>query len=400
MSQKRREQIFALRLWAKTKGKMNMNTNLDVNTSMIFGADLGMGAIKLFGPHGGLQVLSQVSIANTQKVQGMLGLSSKKAPLHIKTSQGSFYIGEGAHDWGRPVENLDYDRLTGAPEMNALFYAALTRYMQEHGPVTNIAAIMVGLPLETMTGDAAQANADAVRKWLKGAHTWEADEVAYTVTIEDAKCTSQPAAAFFDHILDDGGKLIPARKIFASAEVGIISIGFNTIELLVVRDKAPVQRFTAGNTIGVRRLIELINTEKSYSRGELDVLLRNGKLDMCEALPIWSREVFGQIESQWGRMFRRFAGVIVVGGGSILLRDALTAKFTGKAIFPDDLVLSIARGLYKFALTRQPKISITVSPVVTPITTEACEQTPTVQPALLNEQTIAEPLHHRNGVFA
>ena len=283
--------------------------------------------------------------------------------------------------------------------MNALFYAALTRYIQQHGAVENISIIMVGLPLETMTGDAAQSNADAVRKWLKGEHHWIADDVDYAVTIQDAKCTSQPAAAFFDHILDDEGKLVPARKVFASAEVGVISIGFNTLELLVVRDKAPVQRFTVGNTVGVRRLIELINTEKQYSRGELDVLLRNGKLDMREALPIWSREVFGQIESQWGRMFRRFAGVIVVGGGSILLRDALTAKFVGKAIFPDAPVLSIARGLYKFALTRQPKPSGTTNSVVTQAV-EVSEQTPTAQPALLPLEPVAAPLHHRNGIFA
>ena len=68
----------------------NSNENSNANTSMIFGADLGMGAIKLFGPHAGLQVLSQVSVANSQKVQGMLGLSNKKAPLHITTPQGSF----------------------------------------------------------------------------------------------------------------------------------------------------------------------------------------------------------------------------------------------------------------------------------------------------------------------
>jgi hypothetical protein len=259
---------------------------------------------------------------------------------------------------------------------------------------------MVGLPLETMTGDSAQANADSVRKWLKGEHTWEADDVSYTVSIEDAKCTSQPAAAYFDHILDDDGKLILARKIFASAEVGVISIGFNTLELLVVRDKAPVQRFTAGNTVGVRRLIELINTDKNHSRGELDVLLRAGRLDTREALPIWSREVFGQIESQWGRMFRRFAGVIVVGGGSILLRDALMSKFAGRAIFPHAPVLSIARGLYKFALTRQPKPSVVVSAEINPKPAEEADQSPTTQPALLPMEPVTAPLYRRNGIFA
>ena len=182
--------------------------------------------------------------------------------------------------------------------------------------------------------------------------------------------------------------------------MGVISIGFNTIELLVVRDKAPVQRFTAGNTVGVRRLIELINSEKIYSRGELDVLLRNGKLDTRDTLPIWSREIFGQIESQWGRMFRRFAGVIVVGGGSILLRDALMAKFSGKAIFPDDPVISIARGLYKFALTRQPKPIAPINPITALEAVEHPVHQPPAQSGLQPVMEMVDPLPHRNGALA
>ena len=346
---------------------------MTMNSTIVLGLDLGMGAIKLNGPHGGLQVLSQIALGSAQKVQAMLGLSNKRAPLEITTAAGRFYVGDGAHDWGRPIENLDYDRLTGSPEIMAMFFAAMTRYQQTYGRLTAAATVMVGLPLETMMGDEAQTNADAVRKWLRGHHEWTADGEQYALEVDDARCTSQPAAAFFDAILDADGKPIAGRKVFATAEVGVISIGFNTIELLVVRDKAPVQRFTAGSTVGVRRLLELVNKERHYSRGELDVLLRAGKLDVREAMPIWSREVFGQIEAQWGRMFRRFAGVIVVGGGSILLHDVLLAKFNGKAIFPDDPVLSIARGLYKFALVRRGK-------------------TPTTPPVVLAPDASAEPV--------
>jgi hypothetical protein len=35
-----------------------------------------------------------------------------------------------------------------------------------------------------------------------------------------------------------------------------------------------------------------------------------------------------------------------------LLQDQLSAYFAGKAIFPDDPVLSIARGLYKLAVMK------------------------------------------------
>ncbi len=76
----------------------------------LFGADLGMGANKLYGAQGGLQVLSQVALDGVARAGSMLGLSTRRAPLLIKTARGGFYVGEGAHDWGRPIENLDYDR--------------------------------------------------------------------------------------------------------------------------------------------------------------------------------------------------------------------------------------------------------------------------------------------------
>ncbi len=132
-----------------------------------------------------------------------------------------------------------------------------------------------------------------------------------------------------------------------------MSVGFNTLELLVVRDRAPVERFTAGQTVGVRRLLELVNTQNLYSLGELDSALRAGRLDIANALPVWAREVNGEIEKRWGVAFKRFARVIVVGGGSLLLKEHLTRQFNGKAVLPDSPVLSIARGLYTLLLMKR-----------------------------------------------
>ena len=175
--------------------------------------------------------------------------------------------------------------------------------------------MMLGLPLEPLSGDEAPVTVENARRWLKGTHTWEADGRQYTIEVADVKVTSQPVGAFFDYLLDDEGHFVPSRKTAFTQEVGIISIGFNTIELLVVRDKAPVQRFTAGTTSGVRRLLELVNQQRLYSLGELDVLLRAGKLDVRDALPIWEREVTGFIEQRWGTAWRRFAALLLVGGG-------------------------------------------------------------------------------------
>ena len=61
----------------------------------------------------------------------MAGLKTTKRPLHVENVRGSFYVGQGAHNCGRPVESLDFDRLTGSPEMLALFHGAMTQYLQK-----------------------------------------------------------------------------------------------------------------------------------------------------------------------------------------------------------------------------------------------------------------------------
>ncbi len=325
------------------------------------GFDAGMGALKLYGPPGGAQMLSQVAAVTGARVAPMLGLARtrQQPPLLIQADGTRLYVGAGAHDWGRPIENLDYDRLTGAPEMTALFYGALTRYLQAHALSAQGARMqmVVGLPLETLTGaeEEVKRNSDSVKWWMKGLHRWKADDGEYSIEIDEVKVTSQPIGALFDYLLDDAGQFVPERKSVFGKEAGIISVGFNTIELLAVRDRAAVNRFTAGAKLGVRRLLEIVNRERLYSLGELDGLLRAHALDLESALPIWTREVTGAIESQWGNVWRRFAVVLIVGGGAILLKDSLPYRFNGKAVVPDDPVLSIARGLYKLALQQTRK---------------------------------------------
>jgi len=317
------------------------------------GEDLGMGANKLYGAFGGLQFLSQVAINGSQHLSGVIGLRQLIRPLEIKTLRGSFYTGEGAHDYGRPVENLDFDRLTGSPEMMALFYGSLTRYQQQHGAITQPIIMMGGLPLQMMSGDSAKDYASQMRARFKGTHKWLADGKEEEIQIVEVKLIPQPVAALFDYVLDEEGKFIPDLAGLLKSEVGILSVGFNTLELLVVRDRAPVERFTAGQTVGVRRLLDLVNVQNMYSLGELDSSLRAGRLDIANALPVWAREVNGEIEKKWGTAFKRFARVIVVGGGALLLKEHLTRQFEGKAVLPDNPVLSIARGLYKLLLMKR-----------------------------------------------
>ena len=147
---------------------------MDINLIPL-GIDAGNGAFKLFGAPGGLELVSQVATNGTQKIISTLGLRKQKAPLQIINESGSFYVGAGAHDYGRPVENLDVDRFNGTPEMKALLHGSLTRYVQHYGTFSAPLTIAVGLPNEVLTGEQAGHNLESVKRWMRGCHTWTAD---------------------------------------------------------------------------------------------------------------------------------------------------------------------------------------------------------------------------------
>jgi len=273
----------------------------------------------------------------------------------VVNGYGALYVGAGAHDYGRPVENLDVDRFSGTPEMAALLHGSLSHYMASFGLFNAPLTVVTGLPNELLAGEAALENAETVKRWIKGTHTWLADGQEYKAQIAEVKVASQTTGGLFDYLLNDQGHFIPERKKALTGEAGIISVGFGTVELMVVRNRTPVQRFTTGTASGVRRLLELVNQGRLYSLGEMDLLLRGNQLDLGTALPIWEREVGRVISDQWGSQWKRFSVVLAAGGGTLLLRDSLIHRFGAKICIPDDPVLSIARGLYKMALLQQAR---------------------------------------------
>jgi hypothetical protein len=119
---------------------------------LFFGEDLGAGANKLYGDHGGIQ-LQAVVAADTSTSNQLLGFRNRKPPMKVGVGGMNFYVGPGAHDWGRPIENLDYERMTGVPETRAIVYGILSRYMNQFGMIATPINLIVGLPLEVLSRD-------------------------------------------------------------------------------------------------------------------------------------------------------------------------------------------------------------------------------------------------------
>jgi hypothetical protein len=309
------------------------------------GFDPGYGNTKIYGDGGGLALPSHVAIKQNGHLGRMEGMQLRRPPLAVTVDERAFYVGAGAHDWGVPVESLDYTRLSGSPEVRATLYAALSQYQRRQGAVTSPISLIVGLPLGAL-GDEGRSIGAEMKAWLSGSHTWQANETTHHITIDQVLVTSQATAALYDYILDENGRFLPDRAASLHEEVGVVSVGFNTLELMVIRDKRPVARFTGGSKHGVRTLLQAMNGPNAYSLGELDDRLRAGLADGA-ALDLWLSGVSGQIEKQWGDRWRGFAQVILVGGGALLLRSQLSGYFRGKSHLPDEPVLAVARGLYK-----------------------------------------------------
>src|SRR4030067_2839191 len=164
-----------------------------MSEKIYLGFDMGMGAAKLWGKPGGVQVVSQVANNGRGHLSdGIVGLRNRKRPMLVTGEFGSFYVGDGAHEHGRPVENLDFDRLTGAPEMRVLLYAALAQYEDEHGPFDELLSLMVGLPLQMMTGEGAKDYQRGVKGWLIGTHEFNVGGISHSIEIESVPQTSPP----------------------------------------------------------------------------------------------------------------------------------------------------------------------------------------------------------------
>jgi hypothetical protein len=320
--------------------------------SIKFGCDLGQSSLKFVGAAGALQFASMASLYGGATAD--FG-KKRKGPVIVEGDFGKLYVGHGAHSFGSPIENLDFDRLAGTPEMRAVFLGAMASYMRKYGPFNDSLMLVVGLPLQMLMGEG--ANVAKFRKnvsaWLAGDHKWIADGKEYELHVDRVELLPQAMGAPIDFALDMNGKAISEERTKAlQNECATISIGSNTVELLVTKRDEDTKRFNGGKAIGVRQLWQRVDPYQHYTFGEFDQDLRAGTLPdgyqvTDQHLESWSSEIIGFANSKWSQSYHRFHKIFLVGGGAIMLEKILKAKFNGKSVIPENPVMCIANGLYK-----------------------------------------------------
>jgi hypothetical protein len=223
--------------------------------------------------------------------------------------------------------------------------------------------LAVMLPLQLITGERAKKNQEAVGAWIKGRHEWTANGDVYSAEIEKVSLIPQALGALYDYVFDMEINAIEGREKSMQLECAEISIGSNSVELMVTKRNSETEKFIGGKAVGVRKLFKRVDPRGLYSYGELDMKLR-GKDDEFDdeikaALPghieSWSVEVKDFINKKWEGAHERFHKIFLVGGGVYLIERQLRAKFNGQVVVPDSPLMSIARGGYKILLVSAKK---------------------------------------------
>lgn len=319
---------------------------------MFIGYDPGYGNTKI-SINGATATLQSVAVRPNAIGMASIGMKRGRAACQVSilngVSRSVYAVGDGAWLQGEPIGGMDFSALASEAR-RALFYAAVSDVLQ---PGEYEADLVVGLPVPLLEKEEqARAVLADLRAGYKTCHEWQASRQAggatYRLQVNRLSVLAQPVGAYADWLIDED---LHTRKGAAAAEVAVLDIGMNTVDLYVVQDKRVSQRFVGGATIGVRRLLASMN-DHGHDLEEIDHNLRTGAIRPEPlALRAWMGQILSQIERTWPSL-NRFDAVIPVGGGAVILGDLLREALIdrGAAIaWPADPISTNARGFWKIA---------------------------------------------------
>jgi hypothetical protein len=279
------------------------------------------------------------------------------------TGDGITYLaGENVARYARPLERMDFLRLSDGPELRTLFYDVIFRLL---GGGEHRADVMVGLPVEVMSDrEQARATLRGLRRWMMGRHVYAVNDQRTQLDVGRVRVMAQPAGTFFAWGLNAAGRWARSRADL-KAPVAVCDIGFCTLDLFSVEGGEVVGRFTGGDTAGMRRAAELVISAMrgQYGLGlslhEADALLRqrrphlltsDGRQDLralvSQALSTTAAGVVTFVERQWGNG-RQFAHVLFTGGGAEALKDELLQHYPQGVVLPEPVTAN-ALGLARY----------------------------------------------------
>jgi len=322
--------------------------------------DVGFGGTKAVSSNGRRANFVSV-VGDFHLVAFVSGMNDANSNLVIDYNSKKNFVGESALKQSLPRATVDTDR-TVTDEGMTLLAAAMALLAEDSATTTNM---VVGLPVrhyETLKN-----------QYLKQVHTLHViDQLTLTgglierkyVSVEQTKILPQPFGAFFDLILDDKGNLI--REDLAKGKVGIVDIGYNTLDLARADQLEYINpRSTSFAGQGIYSAFQTLSGElyRSFKveipPERIEPIVRSGQLKIAGketsivnqqeiAFKEAAAQIISRIKSLWPDRWE-LDQILLAGGGAILLGKYLKAELGDQAVIADDAAFANVNGYLKFA---------------------------------------------------
>jgi plasmid segregation protein ParM len=330
---------------------------MDSDTITRVGLDVGFGDAKAAVlVDGKLRTVSFPSVLGQAQDLAAYGVglngAGRRRAKRLVYDGVEYYVGDDALQHSRTQAGRQDRARIGSVEERVLALAALAQLGVER------AAVVTGLPVLWFDDRRALARS------LKGEHrfTWGKQERA--ITISSVITAPQPFGGFYAHSLDDGGRAIMAEdEMFRT--FGFLDIGWNTTDLTAIARLRPVDRWSGGERVGVRNVIEIVGDAVLRQYGlelaphEMDAAIRERRVEVFgeyrdigalidSATTTLAQQVVAAATRLWGNG-ERMTRILIFGGGAAVLGSAVRTAFPHNAVVLPNPALANAIGFCRFA---------------------------------------------------
>jgi hypothetical protein len=339
--------------------------------------DVGFHAVKAAIVHQGNLLTSiipaVVGVGETDMGMLQTGLTRQKRqqPYQVTIEGQKLLVGPYVNQYARPIERLDFDRLSRSIELQALVYATLAQVLKQIQAPTLGAelGLIIALPVQVLQGTEARLAVTALESWLVGEHRFDVDGQPHEMRIHSLKAMAQPLGSFFEWGLKTDGQW-GRNPADLKANVGVLDQGFNTLDLFTLAGGQIVRRYTGGETLGMRRASSLMQdllhqqTGRKYSLHEADghlqqasnghpaELLIRGEAINIKPLARQALDVaFGEMRAYLSQVWEdggQFDYLLLTGGGALALGERLRHAYPQAIALPEPVTANV-RGLARFS---------------------------------------------------
>jgi plasmid segregation protein ParM len=323
--------------------------------------DAGFGRTKALSAERAISFPSLVAhYREVRFTTGMEGNGDPTSKMVIESNGRRYFVGSAAGRQGIVQNTIDRDRAI-SEEAKLLTLGALSLLMEESPEHINLVA---GLPVSHYASLKERYISE-----LKQTHYFDLLDLSgktlnkHIVNVHEVKVIPQPLGTLFNMLLNEQGGL--SRAELAGENVGIVDIGFHTVDLARADSLEFIDRKSASYPLGLFNAFSELSEEIGRSLDieappeTLENVVSSGQIKVGgksvsiekqkqQAFTHAAEQILSKVKTLWPDRWQ-LDRIIVTGGGGHLLYDYLKLNLDQQAELAHKPVFANAEGYLKLA---------------------------------------------------